>query len=96
MEYDRIIAVSNNVAIYRHGDKRIKVFICENQFLNALEECAKTQRIKELTKINVPQIYSVNLKNNRVEIFSDLTGEGFVSALLEYASLYGKGGRENA
>ena len=82
MDYDRIISISNDIAIYRHGNKRIKVFINGSDFLKALEECSKTQRIKELTNINVPQIYSVGLNNNLVEIFSEfIEGETLAQEL---------------
>ena len=82
MDYDRIIAVSNDIAIYRHGNKRIKVFIQNNQFINALEETFKTQRVKELTNLNVPKTYSVGLKDNRVEILFDyIEGETLTQKL---------------
>lgn len=82
MDYDRIIAISNDVAVYRHGNKCIKVFIHTNKFSSALEESLKTQKVKELTSLNIPQVYSVVLKDNKVEIFSDyIEGETLLQEL---------------
>ncbi len=82
MDYDRIIAINNDSAVYRHGDKSIKVFIQENHFSNALEEGYKTQKIKNLTSLNIPQIYSVNLKDKQVELVAEyIEGETLAQKL---------------
>ena len=82
MDYDRIIAINNDSAVYRHGDKSIKVFIQESHFSCALEEGYKTQKVKELTLLNLPQIYSVSLKDNKVEFIAEyIEGETLAQKL---------------
>ena len=82
MDYDRIIAINNDSAVYRHGDKSIKVFIQESHFSCALEEGYKTQKVKELTSLNIPQVYSVSLKDGKVEFVAEyIEGETLAQKL---------------
>ena len=46
MEYDRLIAISNDKTVYRHGNKCIKVYAFEESFVSALEEALKTSKVK--------------------------------------------------
>ena len=71
MDYDRIIAINNDSAVYRHGDKSIKVFIQEKEFTNLLEESFKTQKVKEQTSLNIAQIYDVSLKDGRASVVAE-------------------------
>ena len=71
MEYDRLIAISNDKTVYRHGNKCIKVYAFEESFVSALEEALKTSKVKNNTNLNVPQIYSVSKNQNKVESVSE-------------------------
>jgi tRNA A-37 threonylcarbamoyl transferase component Bud32 len=89
MEYDRIIAVSNDKTVYHHGNKSIKVYAFEESFVYALEEGVKTSKVKNNTNLNVPQIYSVSKNQNKVESVSEFVeGETLYSMLKQNLKNY--------
>ena len=66
MDYDRIIAVSNDKTVYHHGDKRIKAYALKEGFVYALEEALKTAKVLNKTQLRVPPIYSVTANEKGV------------------------------
>ena len=89
MEYDRIIAVSNDKTVYHHGDKKIKVYALRKSFVYALEEALKTSKVINGTQLNVPQIYSVTATEKGVECVGEFVeGETLFSILKQNLTNY--------
>ena len=89
MDYDRIIAVSNDKTVYHHGDKKIKVYALRENFVYALEEALKTSKVINGTQLKVPQIYSVTITENGVECVGEFVeGESLFSILKQNLTNY--------
>ena len=89
MDYDRIIAVSNDKTVYHHGDKRIKAYALKEGFVYALEEALKTAKVLNKTQLRVPPIYSVTANEKGVECVGEfIEGETLLSILKQDLTNY--------
>ena len=91
MDYDRIIAISNDKTVYHHGNKRIKVYALKENFVYALEEALKTSKVINKTQLKVPTIYSVTQTKNFAECVGEFVeGETLFSILKQNSTKYKK------
>lgn len=89
MDYDRIIAISNDKTVYHHGNKRIKVYALKENFVYALEEALKTSKVINKTQLKVPTIYSVTQTKSVAECVGEFVeGETLFSILKQNSTKY--------
>lgn len=82
MKLDRVIAVRNHKAIYRDGDKCIKVFDADYSKADVLNEALNQARIEE-TGLNIPKVLEVTMVEGKWAIVSEYIKGKTLAQLME-------------
>ncbi|MDR2867729.1 MAG: aminoglycoside phosphotransferase family protein [Acholeplasmatales bacterium] len=82
MNYEKVLAVRSNKAIYQDGKKVIKVFAKDFSKSDCLNEALNQARVEE-TGLNVPRVLEVTILQEQIAIVSDFIPGKTLSQLIE-------------
>ena len=82
MKFDTVIATRKNKAIYRDGDRVVKVFDKEYSKADVLNEALNQARVEE-TGLNIPRVLEVTMLDGKWAIVSEFVEGKTLAKLME-------------